>query len=263
MDNSKNLVIGLSVGVYSAVQHIESFIVSLRKYYDGPVCMIIDEKSDAMVDFLKKYDVDISFVKVKLTPESVMYNRWVLPRKVLIEKYKNIENVLLPDTRDLVFQDNPFKFLSGKSLDLSVETKKIQECSEYNTRWVRNLYGEEVYEKIKDEWILCAGVTGGKRDAVIELCDVMIAERQRFGDRFVDQCTLNVFYNEGKLPDAELHYTGEQLVATIGHSFGNTMIMEDGILTGKHKSIVPAMVHQYDRHKSIEHFFIENAIKPL
>ena len=89
MDNSKNLVIGLSVGVYSAVQHIESFIVSLRKYYDGPVCMIIDEKSDAMVDFLKKYDVDISFVKTKLTPESVMYNRWVLPRKILIEKYKD------------------------------------------------------------------------------------------------------------------------------------------------------------------------------
>ena len=263
MDNSKNLVIGLSVGVYSAVQHIESFVLSLRKYYNGPVCMIIDEKSESMVDFLKKHNVEISFVKTKLTPESVMYNRWVLPRKVLIEKYKDIENVLLPDTRDLVFQDNPFKFLSGKSLDLSVETKTIQECPNYNAPWVKNLYGEEVYGNIKNAWILCAGVTAGKRDAVIKLCDIMISERERFGNRFVDQCTLNVFYNEGKLPDAELHYTGEQLVATIGHSLGNTSISEDGILTGKNKHIVPAMVHQYDRHKNIEHFFIDNAIKPL
>ena len=262
MDNSKNLVIGLSVGVYSAVQHIESFILSLRKYYDGPVCMIIDEKSDAMVDFLKKHNVDISLVKGKLTPESVMYNRWVLPRKILIEKYKHIENVLLPDTRDLVFQDNPFKYLSGKPLDLSVETKTIQECPNFNTPWVKNLYGEEVYEQVKDKWILCAGVTGGKRAAVIQLCDVMISERQKFGDRFVDQCTLNVFYNQGKLPDAELHYTGDHLVATIGHSLGTTYVNEDGCLIGNN-GIIPAMVHQYDRHKSIEHYFIENAIKPL
>lgn len=263
MDNSNNLVIGLSVGVYSAVQHIESFIVSLRKYYDGLVCMIIDEKSDAMVDFLKKHNIEISYVKTKLTPESVMYNRWVLPRKVLIEKYKNIENVLLPDTRDLVFQGNPFKFLSGKLLDLSVETKTIEECLNFNTPWVKDLYGDDVYENIKSQWILCAGVTAGKRNAIIQLCDIMISERERFGNRFVDQCTLNVFYNQGKLPEAELHYTGDQLVATIGHSLGNTTILEDGILTGKNKYIIPSMVHQYDRHKNIEHFFIENAIKPL
>jgi hypothetical protein len=57
----------------------------------------------------------------------------------------------------------------------------------------------------------------------------MIGEREKFGSRFVDQCTLNVFYNEGKLPEAELHYTGDQLVATIGHSLGLTTIFEDGV----------------------------------
>ena len=262
MDNSKNLIIGLSVGVYSAVQHVESFILSLRKYYDGQVCMIIDEKSEPMVDFLKKHNVDISLVKSKLTPESVMFNRWVLPRKVLIEKYKDVENVILPDTRDLIFQDNPFDFLSGKPLDLSVETKLVKECLAYNKPWVLNLYGEEVYDQIKNNWILCAGVTGGKRKAIIELCDVMVEEYIKFGTSFVDQCTLNVFYSQRKLPEAELHFTGEKLVATIGHSFGNTKLDSEGYLIGNN-GIRPAMVHQYDRHKDVQHFFVENAIKPL
>lgn len=262
MDNSKNLVIGLSVGVYSAVQHIESFILSLRKYYDGRICMIIDEKSQPMVDFLKKHNVDISLVKTKLTPESVMFNRWVLPRKVLVEKYKDVENVLLPDTRDLVFQDNPFKYLSGKPLDLSVETKRIKECVNYNRRWVLELYGDAVYNDIKNNWILCAGVTAGKRDAVIQLCEVMVEEHKNLGSSFVDQCTLNVYYAQGKLPEAQLHFTGEKLVATIGHSLGHTKVNEQGYLVGD-DGCIPAMVHQYDRHKDIEHFFIENAIKPL
>lgn len=262
MDNSKNLIIGLSVGAYSAVQHIESFILSLRKYYDGQVCMIIDEKSEPMVDFLKKYKVDISLVKTKLTPESVMYNRWVLPRKVLIEKYKDVENVILPDTRDLVFQDNPFKYLSGKQLDLSVETKLVKECLVYNRRWVLELYGEEVYEEIKNNWILCAGVTGGKREAIIQLCDIMVEEYKTFGSSFVDQCTLNVFHAQRKLPDAQLHFTGDNLVATIGHSLGTTKVSNDGFLIGN-GGMKPAMVHQYDRHKDIEHFFVENAIRPL
>lgn len=262
MDNSKNLIIGLSVGVYSAVQHVESFILSLRKYYDGRVCMIIDEKSEQMVDFLKKHNVDISLVTTKLTPESVMFNRWVLPRKVLIEKYKDVENVILPDTRDLVFQDNPFKYLSGKPLDLSVETKRIKECINYNRRWVMDLYGHAVYNDVKNNWILCAGVTGGKREAVIQLCDVLISEYTNLGSSFVDQCTLNVFHAQGKLPEAHLHFTGDNLVATIGHSLGNTNVNSDGYLVG-YNGVIPAMVHQYDRHDNIKDFFVENAIKTL
>lgn len=262
MSNSKNLILCLSVGIYSDVKFVSSSIVSLRKYYSGPVCMIINKKSPEMIDFLKKHDVDISFVNTEMTPESVMYYRWILPRKVLLERYKDVENVIIPDVRDLVYQDDPFKYLSGKPLDLALETKTIKECP-YNTKWVKNMYGEEAYQLVKDQLIICGGTMSGKRDAIIELCEHMMAERDRLGDTFVDQGTLNVFHAQGKFPETQLHETGDHLVATIGHSLGVTTVNEDGVLFGKTKDIIPSMVHQYDRHKDIEKLIIENANRPL
>lgn len=254
---SKNLIFGMATGIYSNIGSMDTFIISLRKYYKDDVCIVTDSNDEEFVNFLKSFNVNVVYLKQKITAESVMYMRWILPKKVLLD-YPNIDNVILTDTRDVVFQDDPFKYLSGSDLDLSVETKQIKDCPNFNKSWVLNLYGQEMYEKVKDNWILCAGVTAGKKQSVIDLCTFMIDEHLRLKDKFVDQAALNVFHSEGKLPKSTLHYTGENLVATIGHSFGVTKVNKSGQIEGNN-GIIPAIVHQYDRHPSIVEGLYNNA----
>ena len=254
---SKNLIFGMATGIYSNIKSMDTFIMSLRKYSKDKVCIATDSNDETFVNFLKSFNVDVVYLKQKITAESVMYMRWILPKKVLND-YTDIENVILTDTRDVVFQDDPFKYLSGSDLDLSVETKQIKDCPNFNKPWVINLYGQEMYEKVKDNWILCAGVTAGKKQSILDLCTFMIDEHLRLKERFVDQAALNVFHAEGKLPKSALHYTGDNFVATIGHSFGVTKINESGQLEGNN-GIIPAIVHQYDRHPNVVEGFYKNA----
>ena len=255
---SKNLVIGLATGIYSNINSIDSFVISLRKYYKDDICIITDNNDPSFIEFLKSHDVNVFHLKQKITAESVMYMRWLLPLKILSEDLNDYDKVILPDTRDVVFQANPLDFLSDEDLDLSVETKQIKDCPNFNKPWVVNLYGEDIYEKVKDNWILCAGVTAGKKASIISLCKLMMDEHLRLRDRFVDQAALNVFHAQGKLPKSKLHFTGESLVATIGHSFGVTKINERGQVEGIDGTI-PAIVHQYDRHPSIVEGLYKNA----
>jgi hypothetical protein len=166
-------------------------------------------------------------------------------------QYKDaVDYVLLTDTRDVIFQDNPFKHFNTKGLDLSVETKKIKECTHFNAKWMNDIYSPEMLEQTKDNWILCAGVTGGGTSYALQLCELMINEHSRLGSRFVDQAYLNMCFAMQKLPPSTLHYTGKEAIATIGHSLGDTKINDEGIIVGIDNKI-PAIVHQYDRHPSI------------
>lgn len=257
---SKNLIFGMATGIYSNINSMDTFLTSLRKYSQDQVCIVTDSTDLSFIEFLKSFEVNVFQLKQKISAESVMYMRWVLPKKVFEKQYEDIENVILTDTRDVVFQKNPFDYLSGEELDLSVETKQIKDCPNFNKPWILNLYGEETYEKVKDNWILCAGFTAGKKKSILELCEKMINERLRLLDSFVDQAALNVFSAEGRLPRSKLHYTGDKLVATIGHSFGVTKIDGSGQLVGNN-GIIPAVVHQYDRHSNVVEGFVRNARK--
>lgn len=247
----KTLTFGMATGIYSNIESMDNFLTSFRKYSDGTICIVTDSDDEKFISFLKSFNVEVMRLKNKITAESVMYMRWILPHKVINEQYINkVDYVLLTDTRDVVFQDDPFQHFNKKGLDLSVETKKIEDCSLFNAKWMKNIYGEEAYNLTKDNMILCAGVTGGGTKYALQLCELMINEHKRLGDTFVDQCYLNLCYAKNKLPKHRLHYTGEKTVATIGHSFGSTTLNEHGFIVGPNNEI-PAIVHQYDRHNSI------------
>lgn len=243
----KTLTFGMATGIYSNIESMDNFLSSFRKYSDGAVCIVTDSDDEDFVNFMKRFDVDVFRLKNKITPESVMYMRWILPHKIINEQYLNkVDYVLLTDTRDVVFQNDPFQFFDSAGLDLSVETKKIKDCPHFNARWMNEIYGGDSYELTKDNWILCAGVTGGGTKYALQLCELMINEHKRLGDRFVDQAYLNLCKAENKLPPFKLHFTGDKAVATIGHSWGSTTLREDGMVVNN--DVIPAIVHQYDRH---------------
>ena len=251
-----NLIIGMATGFCGTVDNIDNFAISVRRVYRGNICIISDSEDEEFYRYLDSYDIDHVRVWGKITVETIMRERWIKPREVILSKYPNVDLVIMSDTRDMVYQDNPFRHFSDCDLELSAETITIDQCQRWNSGWIRQMYGEEVLQQVKNQHILCGGLMAGKREAIIELCDIMINESNNYivpdpgqPPVFVDQATLNVFHAQGKLPKTRVNYTGDSLVATIGHSVG-CMSLRDGLVVNLNKTpvTVPAMIHQYDRH---------------
>ena len=256
----KNLIIGFATGKYANIESMMNFCISLRKYYDGKAVLITDSGEEEFVSFLKSYDIIVLKTNKLISIEDLMLDRWSIPIKV-IKMFKDAENVILSDTRDLIYQANPFDYVVGDDLELTTEVKTIEQCPQWNTRWVKNMYGEEAYQLVKDQNIICGGYMIGKRDSLIKLCEIVLEESKKYPKTlpgqppvFVDQATMNVFYKQGKLPSTTLHHTGGPFVATIGGSMGTTELDEEGYLINK-DGVRPAVVHQYDRHQHVVEAF--------
>lgn len=257
MKNTPNLIVGMATGMYSNIKSMEHFVKSIRMYNNDEVVIITENKDKEFVSFFEKYNINLHFITENIPTENVIFKRWSLAKEVIMKNYNVYDNIILSDTRDVIFQGNPFKYLSGKSLDLCLETKSIKDCPDWNGRWIKNIYGQEMFEKIKENYIICAGITAGKKDSIIQLCDLMLKEHNRLGKDFVDQAYLNVMYAKNILPEHILHHTGESFVATIGSSFGDTVLDNEGFLITKN-GMRPSVVHQYDRHTDKAHIFLEN-----
>lgn len=257
---SKNLLIGFAVNKYSNIESMKNFCITLRKYYQEDAVLITDSDDVNFIDFLKSFNIIVLKTSGKITIEDLMVQRWALPIKVM-ESFPEAENVILSDTRDLVYQDNPFNFLVGDELELTTETKTIGECPDWNSRWILQMYNDEVLNLVKDQKIICGGYMCGKKKGLTILCELMIEESKKYPKTqpghpplFVDQAAMNVYYKLGKLPSTTLHPTGGPFVATIGSSLGTTRLDDEGFLITQ-DNLRPAVVHQYDRHPNLVEAF--------
>lgn len=253
---TNNLIIGFAVNLYSNIESMTNFCISLRNYYDGDAVLITDTDNEEFVNYLKSFNIKVLKTSKRITVEDLMIQRWAIPIKV-IESFPEAQNVILSDTRDLIYQGNPFDHFTGKDLELTTEVKTIEQCQDWNSRWVRNMYGEEIYQQVKTQQIICGGYMAGKRAGVVRLCELMVEESKNYPKTipgqppvFVDQAAMNVFHMQGKLPPTTLHPTGGPFVATIGGSMGTTKLNEEGFLVNEDGSM-PAVVHQYDRHSHV------------
>ena len=82
--------------------------------------------------------------------------------------------VLMADSRDVVFQANPFEGM-GERLITGEEPMRIGDCV-VNSGLVRTLYGEAMLERLAGCRILCAGVTYGPTAMMRSYVDAMVGE---------------------------------------------------------------------------------------
>jgi hypothetical protein len=99
--------------------------------------------------------------------------------RVDIRQYTRL---LLCDSRDVVVQSNVFDKVDDLSFVSGAEERRIGECP-YNRSWIYNCYGEDVLTALSNEWIVCAGVSLGPRDIVLEYVRLMAQELKRIHKR--------------------------------------------------------------------------------
>jgi hypothetical protein len=189
----------------------------------------------------------------------IMLERYFIALELLRAHPNAFENVLLSDSRDVVFQQNPFTRI-GQSLVSGLEETTIG-CCVMNSDWIRHLYGSNVYNQMFNRRVVCAGITLGPAYQMEQYLVAMCAEIWKCLPKvaliaqydqgihnyliYTDKVRLELTDNRAGII-ATLHYENPSNIQTDGAG---------GVVTVQGK--VPAIVHQYDRHRNLVSFVTE------
>jgi len=181
----------------------------------------------------------------------ILNRRFFLARHLLRCQESSPDAVLLTDSRDVVFQADPFLTLN-QGCHTGQEFNLIRH-SPINAHWIRTTYGETGFETLADYPILCSGVTIGDTHSVLSYLDLFCAEighhainRRTAMIPIWDQAYHNMILRKHP-SESMILMAWDSLLATVGEVppayisvQGNSCIYVSDCL--------PAILHQYDRH---------------
>lgn len=165
------------------------------------------------------------------------------------------EQVMIADVRDVIVQADPFCKLGKDTIMTGKEPVKNSQ-SEMNEQWIKRTYDDNVFEKLADKKVICAGVTIGSRSAIDQYITEMMEEVYEnlpkiLGMLGADQAIhIYLFNYRLKGLDCQLEANGTGSIATLHFSSLAEFTLVDGRmenLAGKQLSVV----HQYDRHPDL------------
>jgi hypothetical protein len=195
----------------------------------------------------------------------IKFSRYFTARRLIRGKFCSVNTVLLCDSRDVLFQDDPFSHLTA-DLVTGLEEYAINDQVE-NRCWIIQNYGPEGLAVIGNHKVICSGVTLARRDAVLSYLDAMCTE-------ISEKLSGIIFQDSG---DQAIHNwvirkqndnTG-YLLAPNGHKLLATLIFTDlhlrfkldkkfGLLTNESDRV--AILHHYDRHDVIKDWCSKNGL---
>ncbi len=175
-------------------------------------------------------------------------------------KKHDYRRVLISDTRDVVFQCDPFTTLPEQGLGVSMEPPNYSIDEEpSNSGWIRVIYGADELKAIGGNQVSCSGVSYGDRASMLRYLGLMLDEIFGLGLRTTYRATTgfdqgmhnHLLWRERLEPTVRL-YALESPIATIG-GFAETDIPRDdsGRILNRDGRL-SSVVHQYDRHPQLE-----------
>lgn len=263
MLNAKNLLIAAAIGLPASA--IKNFIVSFRKVNTkDKFIVLVDEqtKRDSYEVFLNNF-VEVIVCDAKKYNTSPINSRHLFYYD-LIQQLPEYKNVLVSDTRDLLFQSDPFSYCPDEPhLFAFEEDSNCPLMHEINNRnWIRTIYGEKRLEQIGNNPILCGGAMLGSRKEMLKLLYLMAKEMLNidpnvFSWTVADQPVLNhICYSElAKDLNLSIKKNGDVMVnlcVSLVHNHDSDQINLDiktNLISVNGK--VPSIIHQYDRSETL------------
>ena len=184
---------------------------------------------------------------------TINFLRHLVIRDLLAEWNLSQANILLCDSRDVVFQADPF---AGEwpPLWTCEEDKRIEECGE-NSFWLKRAGGEAALQQAKHQPIVCAGVFGGQLDRI----RLYLEQSSKIVEQLATRIPLMVgdqgIHNYLVRLRPDLGFTvlpnGCRLAANVGYTKPADLIIENNHVRLRNHDEVPAILHQYDRHPQV------------
>lgn len=185
-----------------------------------------------------------------------------------------INNIMVVDVRDTLFQRDPFTFCKTKSscenriITGSEGSNTIESCS-WNTKWVKACFSDNLFQAVKGATISCSGFSIGSSSKLLEYINLMsdiLLGKSHLSKKFpvceengVDQGIHNVILSLGliegfeSIPDYYYDAANDNVspVVNLQSSSVTSKYVEQGnkiteIRSVQSTSLFP-VVHQYDR----------------
>lgn len=259
MINAENLLIAAAIGL--PISSLKNFIVSFRKVNqkDRFIILVDQATKDASYGKFLDYCAEIIVCDPSTYNTSPINSRHFFYYDIIknLPKYKNI---LISDSRDIIFQSDPFLHCPDyPHIFAFEEDSNCGLAHEGNNRtWMATIYGQERLEQLTTKPILCGGALMGSSDCLVEMLRLMNEEMRKidpgmFSWIIADQPVLNeICYSElSKHLPLSIKKNGEilgNLCLSLVHDYAYDAV-ELNIKTKQVKvnRHIPSMVHQYDR----------------
>lgn len=258
---NSNIIIGAAFGY--TYEKVLPFVRSLRHNFKGKVVFLVKEIDDITRQFYKDNNIDMYEVE-----DEIDYNYINVIRFNLFHRYLSkvdthpYDKILITDTRDVVFQSDPFQNTESFNIYFYSEPELIGAC-DANSSWYKQLYGESGLSIVKDKLIICGGTILGKRKNIINFIEIFWSEILKLtqsGRAFgtCDQAVIN-YLAHNVMSECVIGRTYNSNVATLHHA-KNFTFNSSGQLLNLSGAPIP-IIHQYDRHFVTQKILMPSFIK--
>ncbi len=263
----KEAILGFAGGYSLAV--ILPFIKTLRKTgYSGNIILFCDSLSHKEIETgQRKYGVSFQNISPEKPfylnnhePNSKDFGETMSPNVKRYFSYlhyithnEKLEKIAIADTRDIIFQKNPFNDLVnwGKiNLFLEDDFLKIGD-SEINSGWITRGYGKTETMRLKDNIVSCSGYTIGGREAMLEYLKELTNEFEKLVSQNIkmgggiDQGVHNFLIYNSRFKNSVLHKNHGNSFNIILSGTSNFIYKNNLVKSSALNTI--SVVHQYDR----------------
>ena len=208
------------------------------------------ETDGETIDALRRHVVDVEpFESWRFMPMCVH-----LARYIKIFEYLDgnpCGRVMMSDTRDVVFQSDPFDLKRPGEVFYFAEDRgvRIGNCRD-NSNWVRSALGQDKLDSIAAKVISCSGITIGGYAGIMRYLATLLqmageADPASLRIDGIDQGLHNVLVHEGRVANALLVENAAH-VNTMGHLPGAAIRVSDRAIAENADGSVSAILHQYD-----------------
>jgi hypothetical protein len=242
------LILGAACGYKTEL--LEPFCKSLRRNYQGNCILIVNPLTEEEDKFFESYNIMTYELESPMPdPREIQVDRYYYYKECL-EQFEEADQILICDIRDVMFQDDPFKFRTSYDLEFFKEPCLFKNCSA-NFPWVGGIYGQAGMQLVQNEFIICSGTTMGSYAGIMNYCDTMITEMERIRAtgrplyQGEDQPIHNFLVYSKTFRSYTMFANGEGAITTVHHQQQLTFDRK-GQLLNKNNEPVP-VIHQWDR----------------
>ena len=181
--------------------------------------------------------------------QSLRYHHYL---EFLNSQGQDADFVMICDTRDIVFQSDPFDPTLDDELIVVLENQDLRiNVESFNSNWIRDLYGNKGLQQVGSHTVSCSGTVMGTRQGMARYLQLMSQEvfrqTQPLGSH--DQGIHNFLLRTSRLDPVSIQANLHAPVLTLGKE-PNVKRDEAGRLLNQSGEPAP-IVHQYDRHQNL------------
>ena len=252
----KNLVMGVATGYdwYT----LEPFVNSFKRYCkNADLVLFVDNISEFTDAKLQKENVKLDPVPAEFKSAPIIDVRWIMYKNFLDEHGKDYRQVFLTDTRDVIFQGNPFEpYINFQNYFgyVTSESDIKNSGSNFNNNWLTNLIGKAKAKKLGNKKFIGGGTIQGTINEVKIFCENMVETSKRSTRRGDEQSSMNYLVYDNLLPIEnlmEIDCTGGSVFTVRISSIADHSVKVENEKILRGDGGVPAVIHQYDRHPEL------------